>query len=78
MKTVFITGATKNTGLAIAKYFAMKGYQVAISSRSIETAEKTAAELSKVYGIKAKTKELSTIRTPFPNFKGFSISQYNP
>ena len=45
MKTVFITGATQNTGLAIAKYFAVKGYQVAISSRSIENAEETVCAL---------------------------------
>ena len=61
MKTVFITGATKNTGLAIAKYFAIKGYQVAISSRSIENAEETAAELSKTYGIKTKGYALSLV-----------------
>ena len=54
MKTVFITGATQNTGLAIAKYFAIKGYQIAVSSRSKEKAEETAAELSKTYGIKTK------------------------
>ena len=59
MKTVFITGATQNTGLAIARYFAIKGYQIAISSRRIETAEETAAELSKAYGIKAKGYTLS-------------------
>ena len=38
MKTVFITGATKNTGLAIARRFAEAGYEagynIAISSRS--------------------------------------------
>lgn len=61
MKTVFITGATQNTGLAIARYFAIKGYQIAISSRTIETAEETAAELSKAYGIKAKGYTLSLI-----------------
>ena len=59
MKTVFITGAAKNTGLAIANYFASKGYQVAISSRNLENAEKTATELSKLFGIKAKGYALS-------------------
>lgn len=54
MKTIFITGATKNTGLAIAKFFAAREYQVAISSRSKEAAEKTAAMLSRVYGVNAK------------------------
>ena len=54
MKTIFITGATRNTGLAIAEYFAARGYQVALSSRDEETAEKTAANLSRTYGIKAK------------------------
>lgn len=59
MKTVFITGATKNTGLAIAKHFASKGYQVAISSRKKDDAQKAAAEISRGYGIKAKGYELS-------------------
>ena len=53
-KVIFITGATKNTGLAIAEKFAKNGYDVALTSRRANDAEKTAAELSKKYGTKAK------------------------
>lgn len=53
-KTVFITGANKNTGLAIAKRFAAEGYQVALSSRSLQNAENTAAKLESEYKIKAR------------------------
>ena len=54
MKTVFITGATKNTGLAIARRFAEAGYHVAISSRSEAAAESTAEQLAAEFGIRAK------------------------
>ena len=46
MKTVFITGATKNTGLEIARLFAEKGYAVALSGRDITSAENTAKKIS--------------------------------
>ena len=58
-KVVFITGATKNTGLAIAEKFAENGYNVAITSRRAEDAEKTAAALSEKHGIKAIGYELA-------------------
>ena len=54
MKTVFITGATKNTGLAIARRFAEAGYSIAISSRDEEAAQKTAAALAAEFGIRAE------------------------
>lgn len=54
MKTVFITGATENTGYAIAKKFAENKYNIAISSRNPEKATATAKKLEDVYGIKAK------------------------
>ena len=54
MKTVFITGATKNTGFAIAQKFASEGYNVAISSRSKEGADKAASEIFHKYGIASK------------------------
>ncbi len=54
MSTIFITGAVKNTGLAIAEKFAENGYDVAVSSRKAADAEKCAEELSKKYSIKAK------------------------
>ncbi len=52
-KVIFITGATKNTGLAIAEKFAENGYDVALSSRRADDAQNTASYLSKKYGIKA-------------------------
>ena len=74
MKTVFITGATKNTGLAIAELFASKGYQIALSSRNAESAEETAAELSRKYGVKAKgyalaLTDISEIRAVFQDIR---------
>lgn len=59
MPTVFITGATKNTGLAIAKKFASEGFDVAISSRNQKEAETQAEVLAKEYNIKAKGYELN-------------------
>ena len=52
-KVIFITGATKNTGLAIAEKFAKNGYDVALTSRRANDAEKTAVDLSRKYGTKA-------------------------
>ncbi len=52
-KVIFITGATKNTGLAIAEKFAENGYDVALTSRRADDAQRTASYLSEKYGIKA-------------------------
>ena len=54
MKSVFITGATTNTGLGIAHKFAKEGYAVFIGSRNTEKAQATADELIEKYGIFAK------------------------
>lgn len=53
-KSVFITGATVNTGLGIAEKFAQEGYNLFLGSRSTENAEKTAKSLSEKYGVFAK------------------------
>ena len=53
-KSVFITGATTNTGLGIAEKFASEGYDVFVGSRSGEKAEKTADMLKEKYGVYAK------------------------
>ena len=45
-KSVFITGATVNTGLGIAEKFAEEGYNLFLGSRNAENAEKTAKELA--------------------------------
>lgn len=54
MKTVFITGATRNTGFAIARRFAREGYNVAISSRDAASAQAAAAALMKEFPINAR------------------------
>ena len=51
-KVIFITGATKNTGLAIAEKFAIHGFDVALTSRRLDDAQKTATFLSEKYGVK--------------------------
>ena len=45
-KTALITGATKNTGLAIARKFASEGWNVAVTSRDRAAAEETAQALA--------------------------------
>ncbi len=64
MPAVFITGAAKNTGLAIARKFAKEGFNVAISTREASEAEKVAKELSEEFNIKSKgyVLELSNVR----------------
>ena len=44
-KTILVTGATKNTGWAIARRFAADGWNVAITSRDSAAAENSAAKL---------------------------------
>lgn len=53
MKNVLITGATVNTGLAIARRFAGEGYGVAITSRNAKNAEETAKQLEKEFSVPA-------------------------
>lgn len=54
MKTVFITGATRNTGFAIAQRFARAGYNVAISSRDAVSAQNAANLLTKEFSVIAR------------------------
>ena len=51
---VFITGAQSGTGYGIARHFAANGWDVFITSRRGEDAEKAAKELSDTYGIFSK------------------------
>ena len=44
-KTILVTGATKNTGWAIARRFAADGWNVAITSRDASSAEAAASKL---------------------------------
>ena len=53
MKTIFVTGGTVNTGLAIARRFAKEGYGVAITSRNAEKAQEVASEIAKEFSVPA-------------------------
>lgn len=53
-KSVFVTGACKNTGRKIAEVFASFGYDLYLTSRSREEAEQTASEISDKFGVSAK------------------------
>lgn len=48
-KTVLITGATKNTGLAIVRRFAAEGWNVAVTSREETSATACCEELKKEF-----------------------------
>ena len=54
MSAVFITGAQSNTGYGIAELFAKNGWDVFITSRDGEEAEKAAEKLSNTYGVFSK------------------------
>jgi NAD(P)-dependent dehydrogenase (short-subunit alcohol dehydrogenase family) len=53
-RSVFITGGTANTGLGVAEKFAREGYNVFVSSRTKESAQKTAQYLTLKYGVVSK------------------------
>lgn len=53
MKNVLITGATVNTGLAVARRFAKEGYGVAITSRDEAKAKEAAEKLAKEFSVPA-------------------------
>jgi NAD(P)-dependent dehydrogenase (short-subunit alcohol dehydrogenase family) len=46
MRTVLVTGAGRNIGLAVAGAFAAGGDQVVLNARSADTVEKAAAEIT--------------------------------
>jgi len=74
MKTVFISGAARNTGLAVAKRFAEEGYNVALSSRTQTSADETARMIAKEYGVRARGyamsyENLEDIRSTFAMIK---------
>lgn len=53
MKSVLITGATRNTGFAAARLFAKEGYGVAITGRDKERAVAAANAIADEFGVKA-------------------------
>lgn len=74
MPIVFITGATRNTGRAIAEKFAAIGYDVAVSGREVNEAEFVANEISVKHGVKAKgyhleLADLKSINAAFEDIK---------
>ena len=71
MSVVFITGATRNTGRAIAEKFAAIGYDVAVSGRDVNEVEFVANEISVKHGVKAKgySLELSDLKSVNEVFK---------
>ncbi len=50
MKSILITGATRNTGFVMAKKFASEGWAVFITSRDQEAAERAAKEIREEFG----------------------------
>jgi short-subunit dehydrogenase len=74
---VIITGASKGIGLAIAKKFASKGFDLALCSRSIEELEIVANQLKKEYSINViyKAVDLSK-KNEAINFGNFVLNQW--
>lgn len=52
-KSVFVTGAAKGTGFAIAQRFAKEGYTVFIGSRSFEEPQMAAEAIKRDYSVEA-------------------------
>ena len=71
MKTLFVTGATKNTGWAVARKFASEGWNVALSSRDEKAAVEAAAKLQAEFpavgtlGLGMNPAEVPSIRAAF-------------
>jgi len=70
-KAILVTGATKNTGWAIARRFAADGWNVAITSRDAAAAENAAAKLKgefpgvEVLGLAMDPAKVGDIRAAF-------------
>lgn len=70
-KTMFVTGATKNTGWAIARRFASQGWNVTVSSREAAAAEAAAAKLkaefpqAETLGLGMDPAKVEDVRTAF-------------
>ncbi len=74
-RVVFVTGAARNTGYAIAQRFAQDGYDLCISSRSIESVEAASSKLQKefpavrVLGIAMEQSDIGQIEAAFARIK---------
>lgn len=53
-KVAFVTGAVRNSGLAIVRRFAQEGYDVCLTSRKEADAKTAAAQIEKEYGVRAE------------------------
>lgn len=74
MGTVFITGAAKNTGLAIAEKFASEGWNIAVSSRSRNNADDAAQKIRNKFfvdskGYQADLTDIDNIKKVFSQIK---------
>ena len=75
-KAVFVTGATKNTGWAVARKFAAEGWNVALSSRDAQAAEAAAAKLKADFpaadalGLGMDPADVASIRAAFARLAG--------
>ena len=75
-KAVFVTGATKNTGWAVARKFAAEGWNVALSSRDAQAAEAAAAKLKADFpaadalGLGMDPADVASIRAAFARIAG--------
>ncbi|MBR2466715.1 MAG: SDR family oxidoreductase [Clostridia bacterium] len=63
MKNILITGATENTGLAIAKKFAENGWGVGITSREKEKSEEAARKIAEEFSVPARGYALELLNT---------------
>ena len=69
-KTILITGATKNTGLAIARRFAADGWNVVITSRDAAAADAAAKGIEgEVIGLGMDPAKVADIRVAFAAVK---------
>jgi len=69
-KTILITGATKNTGLAIARRFASDGWNVVITSRDAVSAEAAAKGIDgEIIGLGMDPANVADIRAAFAAVK---------
>ena len=74
-RVAMITGAAKNTGLAIARRFAREGYDVVITSRSLTEAQTAAAAINadypavRVLPVEMNPQYVESIRAAFAQVK---------
>ena len=78
MKTVLITGATRNTGLAIARRFAGQGYAVAITSRDGIAAKNAAEALEKEFSVQLVQNSLLVDRGSENSYMAFCKQDSTP